>query len=378
MVCDRYIHNTSIRMGIRGLTGLLRWNNSIEQKPDWSSLKGKVVGIDILGFLYKAKAQHQSIFQYLAKLVVACRKCGIEAVPIFDGKPPSEKRNALKQRSELRVTSDAKKRILERDLETVPLNNAQRLTIESVLKTLTLNSSFLTSDERDQAKQFFYACGVLCLNATGEADNAIAYFARRGDFAAVISNDLDFLARGVETLLVPQSNAYPGDNHGWQMYSLPRILNDLKFTYQQFLEMCVLMGCDYTVGHHSIPYRSAYWAVKYAGSLRYALLKQGVHDFAPYERAIDILRGNESPECMMGEKQWNKWAAGPPQPEPDTLATLRPLFGADFTDADYALLGCGSTHKSFRDNPDWVSRCAHDHPKCADSQYKQYQEQDCR
>ena len=365
-------------MGIRGLTGLLRWNNATQQKPDWSDLKGKVVGIDILGFLYKAKAQQQSIFKYLAHLIAACRKCGIEPVPIFDGKPPTEKRNALKQRSELRVSSDAKKRILERDLETVPLNNAQRLTIESALKTLALNSSFLTSEERDQAKQFFYACGVLCLNATGEADNALAYFTRRGDFAAVISNDLDFLARGVETLLVPHSNSYPGDNNGWQLYSLPKILNDLKFTYQQFLEMCVLMGCDYTVGHLSIPYRSAYWAVKYAGSLRYALLKQGVHDFTPYERAIGILRGNESPESMMGDKQWNKWVAGPPVPEPDTLATLRPLFGIDFTDEDYVLLGYGSTHKGFRNNADRITRCAHDHPKCAYSQYEQYQEQNCR
>jgi len=365
-------------MGIRGLTGLLRWNNTTQQTPDWSALKGKVVGIDILGFLYKAKAQQQSIFQYLARLIASCRKCGIEPVPIFDGKPPSEKRNALKQRSELRVSSDVKKRILERDLETVPLNNEQRLTIESALRTLALNSSFLTSDERDQAKQFFYACGVLCLNATGEADNAIAYFMRRGDFAAVISNDLDFLTRGVETLLVPQTNAYPGDAHGWQMYSLTEILKNLKFTYQQFLEMCVLMGCDYTVGHLSLPYRSAYWAVKYAGSLQYALLKQGVQDFAPYERAIDILRGMESPECMMGEKQWNKWAAGPPHPEPETLATLQPLFGSDFSDEDYVLLSRGSTYKGFRNSADGMRRCAHDHPKCTDSQYEQYQEKYCR
>jgi 5'-3' exonuclease len=364
-------------MGIRGLTGLLRWNNAEQKNPDWATLKGKVVGIDILGFLYKAKANQQSIFNYLARLIAACRKHGIEPIPIFDGKPPSEKRNALKQRSELRVLSDAKKRILEHDLETVPLNNAQRLTIESALRTLALNSSFLTSEERDQAKQFFYACGVLCLNATGEADNAIAYFARRGDFAAVISNDLDFLTRGVETLLVPQSHTYPGDVHGWQLYSLPQILTNLKFTYQQFLEMCVLMGCDYTVGHYSIPYRSAYWAVKYAGSLKYALLKQGVHDFTPYERAIDILRGNETPESMMGEKQWNKWAAGPPEPEPETLASLRPLFGPEFTDGDYALLSRGSS-KSFSNYADGMGRCAHDHPKCTNSQYKQYQEEYCR
>ena len=370
-------------MGIRGLTGLLRWNETSESMPNWTALSGKTVGIDILGFLYKAKAQKQSIFEYLAKLVVSLRRLNITPLPIFDGKPPSEKRNALKQRSELRINSDIQKKILERDLETVELNNSHRLTIEKALRTLMLNSSFLTSEERDQAKQFFYACGVLCLNATGEADNAIAYFARRGDFAAVISNDLDFLARGVETLLVPESNAYPGDASGWHMYKLSAILNELKFTYQQFLEMCVLMGCDYTVGLPSVPYRSAYWAIKYTGSLKYALLKQGVQDFTPYEKAVDILRGlYETPESMMGEKQWNKLAAGPPPCEPETLAALRPLMG-DITDEEYASLCAqaslcigNSSDKGFRNNTGWMG-CSHDHPKCTDSQYEQYQEQYC-
>ncbi len=365
-------------MGIRGLTGLLRWNETAAQTPDWTALRGKTVGIDILGFLYKAKAQKQSIFEYLAKLIVSLRRLGITPLPIFDGKPPSEKRNALKQRSELRVNSDIKKKILERDLETVELTNSHRLTIEKALRTLSLNSSFLTSEERDQAKQFFYACGVLCLNATGEADNAIAYFARRGDFAAVISNDLDFLARGVETLLVPAAYAYPGDATGWTMYKLSSILQNLKFTYDQFLMMCVLMGCDYTVGLPSLPYRSAYWAIKYTSSLKYTLLKQGVQDVSPYEKAMDILRGvYETQETMMGEKQWKKLAAGAPPCEPETLEALRPLMG-DLTDEEYTFLcgGSNSTDKCFGNCGDWV-RSTHDHPKCADSQYKQYQEQYC-
>jgi 5'-3' exonuclease len=362
-------------MGIRGLTGLLRWNETPACVPDWNTFKGKTVGIDILGFLYKAKAQKISIFAYLAKLIVSLRRLDITPLPVFDGKPPSEKRNALKQRTELRINSEIQKKILEQDLETVELNNSYRLTIEKALRTLSLNSSYLTSEERDQAKQFFYACGVLCLNATGEADNALAYFARRGTIAAVISNDLDFLARGVETLLVPVSNAYPGDPSGWVVYSLSAVLSQLKFNYDQFLMMCVLMGCDYTVGLPSVPYRSAYWAIKYTGSLRYALLKQGVQAFEPYEKAADILRGlYETQETMMGEKQWKKLAAGAPPCEPDTLVALRPLMG-ELSDNDYTIL-CNCTDKGFRNCGDWV-RCAHDHPKCTDGQYEQYQEQYC-
>jgi flap endonuclease-1 len=279
---------------------------------------------------------------------------------IYDGKPPDVKRAALKQRAALRETSEVTLKVLEADLASVPMSEAQKTVVEEKLKTLSLNSSYFTSEERDLTKQFLYACGVLSLNATGEADDVLAYLARRGEFAAIISNDLDLLARGVETLLVPDNYALPGDPDGWISYSLTGILNAIGFDYCQFVEMCVLMGCDYTVGHKSLPYRSAYWAVKYRGAISKTLAVLGVPDHAPYLEATERLKGNcETIDTLMGEKQWIKWYGGAPPVEPETLALFRKGPLATLSELQAAAIGDRSD--SSTDRPIGF----HDHPKCA-------------
>lgn len=315
-------------MGIRGLTGWIRWAAlSTIQEPDWEKWKGKTIGIDILGFLYNAKARQQCPFLYTANLIVACREYNIHPVPIFDGKPPEEKRGALLQRSKLRHESEAKREHLNKDIQTVEMTVAQREVLETEVKKLEKRTLYLTSDERDQVKQLFYACGIVSLNATGEADSVLAYFSKRGVFDAVMSNDLDLLSRGVETLIVPENYALPGDVAGWTQYSLSSITRAVGFNYVQFVEMCVLMGSDYTVGQPSLPYKSAFWAIKYRGSIQLSLLKLGVADMSAYVRAIGILRGDdETQETLMGEKQWEKMSGSQPRCEPETLMTLRKTY----------------------------------------------------
>ena len=327
-------------MGIRGLSGWIGWAaEKAVVHPNWKMWEGKKIGIDILGFLYKAKAQKISPFIYIIELIIACKRLNITPVAVFDGRPPDEKKCALKHRSNVRQVSDTRKKILESDLTTVPMNDQQRSVVEKTLKTLTLNTTYLTSEERDSVKQIFYACGVLSLNAAGEADNVLAYFAKRGEFDAIISNDLDLLARGVENLLVPNGIAYPGEIIGWVHYNLSNILTTVSFTHNQFLEMCVLMGSDYTVGLKSLQYRSAYWSIKYCGSLEASARSIGIKEIEPYNRACLILNGDcDSAEALMGEKQWEKWSAGAPPAEPETLLTFRKTYFPDLDDDKIALL----------------------------------------
>lgn len=323
-------------MGIRGLTGWIQWTAcDTIQNMNWEQWKGKTIGIDILGFLYKTKAQSKSPFVYLAQLIASCKQCGIIPLPIFDGKPPEEKRSALKQRSIQRNLACMKKTIFMHDVSHVPMNEQQRFVVEKELQILQKQSTYFTSDERNIAKQFFYACGIMPLNAAGEADNVLAYLSKQGTISAVISNDLDLLTRGVEHLFVPELNAFPGDTSGWKHYTLSAILDSSQLCYDQFVEMCVLMGCDYTVGHFSIPYKSAYWAIRYSGPYTTVLKRYNI-PIDVYTKAIDILKGVlETPETLMGEKQWAKLVSGPPNIEPDLLTMFRHQYLTDLDDATF-------------------------------------------
>ena len=132
---------------------------------------------------------------------------------------------------------------------------------------------------------------------------------QRGELDAVMSNDMDLLARGVHTLLVPERMSVPGDTSGWISYELSDILHHAGLTYLQFLEMCVLMGSDYTNKAKSLPFKQSYFTIKYKGNLHKALESIHIKDFFPYDRAIDMLNGrNETADDLMSEKQWLKWS----------------------------------------------------------------------
>jgi 5'-3' exonuclease len=368
-------------MGIRGLTGWIRWATPQSfETPDWSAYAGKTIGVDILGQLYKIKAQRSCPLKYMAEFISNARKLNITPIFIFDGKPPDAKRAALKERSALRESSLASLKVLETEVAPFVTTVAEQSALEARIKALSVYTSFLSSEERDLCKQLCYACGVLCLNATGEADDVLAYLAHNGTFDAVISSDLDLLARGVHTLLVPQTWSMPGDSDGWVSYFLPTILRKVSFNYDQFVEMCVLMGSDYTVGLRSLQYRSAYWAIKYRGELLKTLEVLGVPDEGPYLEAIRRLKGLcETQDTLMGEKQWAKLLAGAPAVEPTNLDLF--VAGPLATLPDKTLIHLyGSTNNctsgSLHNRCD-RARSPHDHPKSSDCKQEQNQKQDC-
>ena len=327
-------------MGIRGLGSWIKWTaNHTIQKPNWPDWKEKTIGIDILGLLYNAKSNRQCPFQYLGKLIISCKQLNIQIIPIFDGKPPIEKHEVIQQRSTMRASNQEKKDSLTNDLAESEVSDVHRKVIESEIQKLDSKSIYLTSEEREKAKQLFYACGILSLNASGEADNALAYFAKRGVFQAVISNDFDLLARGVEILLVPDMNALPGELSGWSQYSLSNILKAVNFQYEQFVEMSVLMGCDYTPSKKSMPYKSAFWSIKYRGPIEQILHANNIRDISKYKKAIDILRGlYETKESLMGEKQWTKLSGGSPKKEVEALTEFRSSILKALTEEEFAFL----------------------------------------
>ena len=313
-------------MGIRNLQHWIRWTvPQTVQAPKWSTFEGKRVGVDILGFLYRAKSCGVYPIVFVAQMVAACKRLGIQPIVVFDGKPPSEKQKILEQRTNTRTTSRIKKSLLESEGGA----DCNSESMKKELEKLELNSTYFTSEERDQVKQFLYACGVLSLNASGEADNVLAYFSRKGWISAVLSSDFDLLARGVETLLVPDGNSLPGSS-GWKQYTLSTMLLLSDTTYDQFVEMCVLMGSDYTAGMRTIPFKTAYWTVKHSGSIEYTLARYNIRDTRPYARAKQILVGTtDTEDTLMNAKQWEKWRGVHPNVEIETLTTFANLYFPD-------------------------------------------------
>jgi len=333
-------------MGIRGLTGWIRWVALKTLKaPDWKSYKNKRIGIDILGFIYKAKANNVNPIKYIAQLIAQCRKYNMIPIPIFDGKVPDEKKDTIRLRSETRKRSDKKRQQLMIDIENESMSEEQRKILMKEVNLLTMSSIYVTTEERDEVKKLLYAAGVLFMNANGEADNVLAYMARKGQLDAVMTNDMDLLARGVNNLLVPKGLAAIGDNNEWVSYNLTSILKEAGINYSQFLDMCVLMGSDYTNHKLSLRFIESYNVIKYKGNLQHFLKIMNVKDTSCYEKALNILKGvYDNIEELLNEKQlikWDLWTKGDKdsfKTEQFYLEELRSEQLKDMDDYDYKLL----------------------------------------
>lgn len=283
-------------MGIKSLNRWLEWVCTSPKSVQWSNWSGKRIGIDVLGLLYKAKQERNSPTEAIGRLVLLLKKHRIQPIFVFDGKSPTEKQ----------ATCTARRRQKEQ------------------LSDVEQKLSCVHSNERNEIKQLLYASGCIYLNAEAEADSVLAYMYHKTYINAIISMDMDFLARGCETLLVPYKT-------NWHEYTLSKILSESKLTYDQFVDLCVLLGTDYNPTIPSLSYQRIYWSLV-AGTLTLSeiLAKEGIRNDFLWHRARKLLLGqNDSWNSLLSEKQREKWNSGIPNTEWESCLTLLPTWSRD-------------------------------------------------
>ena len=80
--------------------------------------------------------------------------------------------------------------------------------------------------------------GVPCIRANGEADSLIGKLYENKSIDACLSEDMDILIFGCKKMI-------KFSNKKIYEYDLDFILFKLGITYNDFLDMCILFGCDY-------------------------------------------------------------------------------------------------------------------------------------
>ncbi|KAA8587747.1 hypothetical protein FQN60_016609 [Etheostoma spectabile] len=185
-------------MGITKLADLIRLDapGAISHK-DISDYTGKVIALDtsIVMNQFRAATPSLSPLTGLFFRTLTFLEHDIKPVFVFDGKPPGEKTAALEKRAE----------------------------------TAGLSSPNLTGTASSQTKdclQLLKLLGVPVIQAPGDAEAMCAWLVREGTVDAVASEDMDTLPDVIE-------------------YSLPKLLEKLQISHEEFVDLCILLGCDY-------------------------------------------------------------------------------------------------------------------------------------
>jgi 5'-3' exonuclease len=305
-------------MGIKGLAGFLKWKLP-KASRSWASgvREPQCWAIDCSCLMYRARGAGLSIVTVVAGLIVRLRQAGVTPVIVFDGRPPAAKADVIAARRIVREAAQSEITEIRTTIATTT-NEVDRATLERRVTDLQQKAPQVNRDDKDDLKKMLYAAGILLVTATGEADDVLAYLCQHGHAQAVVSTDMDMLARGVPRLVIPETP----DATVLSEITLVDVLTGLRLTYTQFVNACTLMGSDYT--------GSAWVGMKPPDAIHAAAatLPTDVSGASGLEEAARLLRGEGVVwEDIVSERQREKWSAGPPPKEPENLAALAGKLG---------------------------------------------------
>ena len=174
-----------------------------------------------------------SIFRHLVGLfnrTISFLSHGIKPIWVFDGKPPEMKKGELKRRHDLKVVAEDKK---GEALEEGKLVEAKMMAGRSIKVTPEM-----TAD----AKKIIRLMGLPLIEAASEAEAQCAVFCKAGKAYAVATEDMDALTFGAPILI----RGFNSKKEPISQINLDTVLTEFNMTMSQFIDLCILCGCDYT------------------------------------------------------------------------------------------------------------------------------------
>ena len=249
-------------MGIHGLGPFLKKRGLVhtfaDQQSIYAKYKGKSVAVDVAGFLYKYKYLHpdepRQVHQnFLLMYQTWTTQVESQMIFVFDG-PDATIAKAPERARRKRKRDEASQRITKHNqqiksqmtatLARGALDAREMATLESQLKR---EPTVVTKQDIVALKQFFEEQRIPYLCSTGEAEQACAWMTQTPRWHSlhvdiVISDDFDTLVcGGCDVIRFYGHSHFPSES-----IRLGEVLKGLGLSRIQFVDLCILCGCDFT------------------------------------------------------------------------------------------------------------------------------------
>jgi flap endonuclease-1 len=250
-------------MGIKGLTQLLKkYAPESYEHTKLYTLSGKRVAIDASLYIYQSLIMYRKNGDYIRdkngrnishilgimNKTILYLSYNIIPIYIFDGSPPIEKMEVINDRRS--KVQEAKNKL-----------NSSNTTSEDVEK-YNKQSIRITSDIIKDVKELLNKLGVSYIKSTGEAEGLASELCRQKYVDYVISEDMDCLPFGSTNLVRSCIDKSIKMTDSITIFNLEKILSSLEITHEQFIELCILCGCDYCKNIPRIGSITAYKIIK--------------------------------------------------------------------------------------------------------------------
>ena len=264
-----------------------------------STLADRVIAIDISIYLYQYACaivenlvnQDGEVITHIQAIIVKSLgflKKKIKPIFVFDGSPPEHKNETLDDRSKKK--KQAKNAVKEYDKQIKELyesmmetpttveeinNQLEFMEQVKVLKKKKITASKQTigisKKQMNECKELLRILGIPVVEAPSEADPQCMHIVNTGNAYAVASEDMDILTFGTKKLIRKLTSG-----NKCRLYDLDIILRDLDVTHDQFIDICILLGCDYTGTLPGLGLKRIYRAIKDNGNIEGYIAKYNV------------------------------------------------------------------------------------------------------
>lgn len=224
------------------------------------SIDASIVMIDTMRYPWKQATNNKHIEHeadldifyraWSCKLLNVINKfltAGITPVFVFDGKAPPEKSITRKKRhAQVEKNRNRYNDLLKR------FNEAPAIEKVLIMQEAQKIRSYLLpvgKDSTDFFKQLLYIIGIPFLQAREEADNLCATLCIDGYCYAQYTTDTDSLAHGCRCVIKGFADTSINEKgqivEMVQVMELSNVLQGLNLSYKSFVDMCIMLGCDY-------------------------------------------------------------------------------------------------------------------------------------
>ncbi len=247
------LSSSSNSMGITNLKKLIADTGVIATLNTYA---GKTLAVDISIWLHKFLyyGDGDEVITSLALQIEQCLSAGFIPMYVFDGECNDDVKLASIERRETK----------HRDRETLAMLKESTVVDETDEKTLIRIASLekrtrcLTAEILQQCKELLDQHKITYMQAIYEADTLIAELCARNLVYGVLSEDVDMLTYGCERLLTK----FQLNSNVVTEYSLSSVLIKLDMTREQFVDFCILCGCDYSTKIYGIAIMNARKLIK--------------------------------------------------------------------------------------------------------------------
>lgn len=253
-----------LRMGIRNFSTILKRTTTGIKPATYAQFWGETWAIDgsIFGYRFSHNAKEKRPNCHIDgfyQLFIRLLRNHIRPVLIFDGEAPQEKHHELERRAKDKQKKYDKLDTLQQELtvltglpSTTDLSKVARK-FKGSDKEAEISAKIDEIKRTDKSiirfnPTMYEDIRILCqlmnipvIRSQGESDALCAKLYQTGQVQAILSEDSDILMYGGGRLI--RKSGWTNDV---ELVELDQILNDFKITYNQFVDLALLCGTDYT------------------------------------------------------------------------------------------------------------------------------------